>query len=93
MSLSHRNQTQWLVYITIKNQDVKIRQSQKRPRTLFLGSIPIIYEWSEDANNKNKDLNAKIYHLALKTILQCIYSSFSFIAFKELGHWWCYSTA
>ena len=36
---------------------------------LLLGSIPIIYERSEDANNKNKDLKAKIYHIPLKTIL------------------------
>lgn len=31
--------------------------------------ISIIYEQSEDTNNKNKDLKTKIYYIALKTIL------------------------
>ena len=69
MSLSHGDQTLWPVYITIGNLDAKTRRSQKRPGTLLLGSIPIIHERSEDANNKNKDLKAKIYHMALKTML------------------------
>ena len=34
-----------------------------------LGSIFIVYEWSKDGDNKDKDLKAKIYHPALKTIL------------------------
>lgn len=49
--------------ITIRNLDVKIWQSQKRVGTLFLGSIVIIYKQWEDANHKNKDLKAKIYHI------------------------------
>ena len=86
MSLSHGDQTLWPVYITIENLDTKTRQSQKRPRMLLLGSILILYERSEDANNKDKDLKAKIYHMALKTMLQHNYPSFLFIEFKEMGH-------
>ncbi len=71
MSLSHRDLTLWPVYIMIGNLDTKTQCSQTRPDTLLLGSIPIVYEWSEDRDNKNKDLKAKIYHLALKTMLQC----------------------
>ncbi len=74
MSFSHGDQTLWPVYITIENLDAKIWWSQKRPETLLLGFIPIIYEPSKDANNKDKDLKAKIYHITLKTILQYIYS-------------------
>ncbi len=70
MSLSHGNQTFWPVYITIGNLDTKTRQSQKRPGTLLLSSIPIIHQQSEDANNKDKDLKFKIYHMVLKTMLQ-----------------------
>ena len=81
MSFSHSNQTLWSVYITIENLDVKTRQSQKLPRMLFLSSIPIFYEQSEDANNKNKDLKAKIYHIALKSMLQRTYLSISFVGF------------
>ncbi len=69
MSLSHGDQILWPVYIIIGNLEAKTRQSQKRPRTLLVGSIPIIHERSEDANNKDKDLKAKIYHMALKTML------------------------
>ncbi len=71
MSLNHGDQMLWPVYITIGNLDVKTRHSQTRPGTLLLNSIPIIHERSEDGNNKDKDLKAKIYHLALKTLLQC----------------------
>ncbi len=81
MSLSHRDQTLWPVYITIGNLDAKTRRSLKRPRTLLLGSILIIYERSKDANNKDKDLKAKIYHMALKTMLQCTYPG---LPFKEM---------
>ncbi len=70
MSLSHGDQTLWPVYITIENLDAKTRRSQKRPGTLLLSSISIIYECFKDANNKDKDLKAKIYHMALKTMLQ-----------------------
>ena len=70
MSLSHENQTLWPVYIIIGNLDSKTRRSQIRPGTLLLGSIPIVHEHSEDGNNKDQDLKAKIYHLALTTMLQ-----------------------
>ncbi len=73
MSLSHKDQILWPVYITIENLDAKTRRSQKRLGTLFFCSIPIIYERSKDANNKNKDLKAKIYYMSLKTMLQCTY--------------------
>ena len=84
MSLSHKDQTLWPVYITIGNLDAKTRQSQKPAKTLLLSSILIIHERSEDTNNKDKNLKAKIYHMALKTILQHTYLSFPFIDFKEM---------
>ena len=86
MSLSYGDQTLWPVYIIIGNVDAKIWQSQKWPETLLLGSISIIYKRLEDANNKEKNLKAKIYYMALKTMLQRIYPSFSFIDFKEMRH-------
>ena len=58
-------------------------QSQKRPGILHLGSISIIYERLEDANNKDKDLKAKIYYPALKIILQRIYPSLSFVELRK----------
>ena len=70
MSLSHWDQTLWPVYITIGNLDSKFCRSQTRPGILLLGSISIVHERSEDGNNKNQDLRAKIYHLPLTTILQ-----------------------
>ena len=69
MSLSHGNLTLWPVYVTISNLDLKTQQSQTRPRTLLLGSIPIIYERLEDKNNKDQDLKVKIYYLPLTTML------------------------
>ena len=83
MSLSHRDQILWAVYITIGNLNAKTQQSQKRPRTLLLGSIPIVYERLEDANNKDKDLKTKIYHIALKIILQHPYLSFSLVKLRK----------
>ena len=71
MSLSHGDQTLWSVYITIGNLDSKTWRSQTRPGTLLLGSIPIIHKRSDDGNNKNQYLKAKIYHSALTTMLQC----------------------
>ena len=65
----------WLVYIIIENLDAKTWQSQKQLETLFLGFIPIIYERLEDANHKNKNIKAEIYHIVLKTILQHTYPS------------------
>lgn len=40
---------------------------------LRLSSILIVYERLKDSNNKNKNLNAKIYHIVLKTILHHCY--------------------
>lgn len=70
MSLSHGNQTLWPIYISIGNLDSKTRHYQTWSGVLLLGSISIIHKWSEDGNNKNKNLKAKIYHLVLKTMLQ-----------------------
>ena len=72
MSLSHGDQVLWPVYVTIGNLDAKTRRSQNRPGTLLLGSIPIVHERAEDSNNKDRDLKAKTYHLALKTMLERI---------------------
>ena len=83
MSLCYGDQRLWPVYITIGNLDAKIWQFQKRPGTLLLGFIPITHKQSEDANNKNKYLKAKIYHMALKTILQYTYSSLPSISWLE----------
>lgn len=41
-------------------------------KNMFLDSISIIHGLSKDANNKNKDLKAKSYHIALKIMLQHI---------------------
>ena len=49
--------------------------------------MPIIHERSEDANHKNKDLKAKIYYIALKAILQHIYSYLFFNVLKKMRHW------
>ena len=87
MSLIYGNQILWPIYIIIENLDAKIRQSQKRSKTLLLGPIPIIHKWLKDSNNKNKDLKAKIYQMALKIMLQYTYPSFSFIDFKEIRRW------
>ena len=70
MSLSYGDHTLWPIYITIGNLDSKTRQCQTRPSILLLGSIPIIYKRLEDGNNKDQDLKAKIYYLALSTLLQ-----------------------
>lgn len=69
MGLGHRDETLWPVYIIIGNLDGKTRRSQKRPGILLLGSISIVQERSEDANNKDNDLKAKIYHMTFKTML------------------------
>ena len=81
MNLSHGDQTLWSVYIIIENLDAKSWQSQKWPRMLLLSFILIVYEGSEDTNNKNKNLKAKIYHMALKTMLQHIYTNIPFLSF------------
>lgn len=50
---------------------------------LFLDFISIVDKQLKDINNKNKDLKAKIYYMALKTMLQRIYPSLSFINFNQ----------
>lgn len=72
MSLSYKDQVLWTVYVIIGNLDAKTCQSQNRPGTLLLGSILIVYERAENLNNKNRDLKAKTYHLASKTMLEHI---------------------
>ncbi len=73
MSLSHGDQVLWPVYVTICNLDAKTRQSQNRPGTLLLGSIPIVHERAEDSNNKDRDLKSKTYHLVLRTMFERMY--------------------
>ncbi len=75
ISLSHEDQTLWPVYITIGNLDTKTWRSQTRPGTLLLDTIHIVHEQSEDGDNKDKDLKAKIYHLVLQTMLHFKYPS------------------
>lgn len=53
---------------------------------LFLGFILFIYERLKNAKNKDKDLKAKVYHMALKTILKYIYLNFFFLDFKKKKH-------
>ena len=36
----------------------------KRPETLLLRSILVVFERSKDIKNKDRDLKAKIYHMA-----------------------------
>lgn len=86
MSFSHGDQIVLLVYILIKILDVKTWQSQKQPGILLLSFIPIVYKRSEDAINKDRDLKIKIYHIALKTILQRIYPSLLSVDFKTKGN-------
>ena len=61
----------WSVYITIGNLDLKTWYNQTQLGTLLFGLISIVYKWSKDKDNKDKDLKVKIYHLVLKIILQC----------------------
>lgn len=84
ISFSCGDQTMWIVFIIIRNLDAKTQQFQKRPGTLLLDFILIIYELSKDTNNKNKNLNIKINYLALKTILQYSYPSFLSIDLKKM---------
>lgn len=69
MSLYHRDYILCPIYITINNLHLKIWQSQIYPGTLLLQSIPIVYKFLEDGDNKGKDLKAKIYQLAFTTML------------------------
>ncbi len=87
ISLNHGDQTLWPVYITIGNLDAKIWQFQKWAGTLLLGSISIVHERSKDANNKDKDLKVKIYHMTLKTMLQRTYPSLPSVDFKKKRHY------
>ena len=70
ISLSQKELVFWPVYITIGNLNVKIHQNQNRLNILLLGSISIVHKQTEDSINKKSDLKAKIYHLALETMLK-----------------------
>ena len=48
--------------------------NQNQLGTLLLSFISIIHKQLENTNNKNRDLKTKIYHLALKTMLEHKYS-------------------
>lgn len=72
MSLSHKDQIFWPVYVIIDNLDAKTHWSQNRPGTLLLGFIMIVHQRVENSNNKTRDLKAKIYYIALKTIIEYI---------------------
>ena len=49
----------------------------------FWALFLLFHKRSEDANNKDKDLNAKIYHMALKTMLQRTYPSLPFVELRK----------
>lgn len=67
----------------------KILAISKRPGTLLLDPIFIIHERSENATNIYKDLKAKTYHMALKTMLQHTYPS---LLSRKIRDWGYYST-
>ena len=50
---------------------------------LLLGSIPIVYGWFKDENNKEKDLKTKIYPMALKTMLRRTYPNLFSVQLKK----------
>lgn len=50
---------------------------------LFLGFVSIVYKRLEDANNTDKNLKAKIYYMALKTMLQHTYYSLSSLTLRN----------
>lgn len=77
MNLDHRDQTLWLIYIIISNLNIKIWQIQTCLSNLLFDSILIIYKHAKDLKNKDKNLKAKIYYLALKTMLEYIILVFS----------------
>lgn len=72
MSFCQEDQVFYLIYITIDNLDAKMHLSQNWPYTLFLSSIPVVYEQAEDINDENRDLKIIIYYLILVTMLKCI---------------------
>ena len=49
-----------------------MHQSHSWLDTLLMGFIPIVYKQVKDFNIKDRDLKAKIYYLALKTMLKCL---------------------
>ena len=70
MSLSYGDQVFWPVYVTMGNLDAKICWSPNWLDILFIGSIPIVHEQTEDSDHKNRDLKIIIKYLALKTKLK-----------------------
>ncbi len=67
----------------IKNLDLKIQHSQKRPKMLLLGYTPIIHKRLKNAKNKDKKLKVKTCHMALKIILLYIYLRLLSIKLKK----------
>lgn len=55
----------------------------KNNKEFIFGLYKNIFKVIEDVNNKNKNLKLKIYYMALKTMLQHIYSSFLVDDFKK----------
>lgn len=78
--------------ILLKNKKLKCKNSTilKKLGNLLLNTFSIFYKRLKDRNNKNKDLKAKIYYMAWKTILKHTYYSFFF---KKIRRWWFYSTS
>lgn len=70
ISLSHRDQILWPIYVTIDNLNTKIYQSQNWLAILYLVSIHIIYKQTEDLNNQDGDLKTETSHLVLITIIE-----------------------
>ena len=64
------DQTLWLVYIIIGDFDEKTCQSQTCPGNLLLGFILIVHKRAKDLKNQNKNLKTKVYHLALKLMIE-----------------------
>ena len=59
----HGDVSGWPVYLTIGNLDRKTRRSQKRPGQLLVGFLPVV-------PNTGDGVKAKIWHLAMETILK-----------------------
>lgn len=68
----------------ISNWDSKMQQSQIHLEILLLESISIIHQSLKDKNNKDKDLKAKIYYLALTTIFEYKYLLPIYVIYNEL---------
>lgn len=74
--LRHRDQILLPIYITIGYLDAKSRQRQTCSSNLLFASIPIVHKCAKDSNKIDKDLKAKVYHLALKPMFKRMISIF-----------------